>query len=263
MGGNHFAISIYLSMLMILGFGVGSVNAQSPPFLDLTDAKLREGIQYLGFITSKPIVAWGTIVGTKDAAVNLSEGEIVYLQVEPTRAVKAGDRFAILQQAQEVIHPESRKKMGHLIVIAGEVIILGTQEGMATGRINKSFRSILVEDRIAPVPQPPADRISIRPMKKLHGRVLLALEGTENITQKEIIFIDRGAYHGVIVGDRFSICRPSNVSAEVSGTPRGPLPMITVGEGVVISVEEESATALVVKSFQAIYVGDQIVSSGP
>ena len=230
--------------------------------LDLQDAKLREKVQYTSFITTKPLPSWGTIIGTKDAAVNLSEGEIVYIQVATARDVKAGDRFAILHQGQEVIHPQTKKTLGHLIVVSGELLVLTCQQGMATARIEKSFRSVLLGDMIVLPPQRPAATIPIRPMKKLEGIVLLSMEDAQNITQKELIFIDRGSDHGVIMGDRFSIYQDAHFPAEVAEKEKGRLPMPKVGEGVVISVQEESATALIVKSSQAIYVGDKIISGG-
>lgn len=257
-----YFLSIFLVMFMALPFLIDRSGAQTVAALDLQDSKLREKVQYTSFIASKPLPSWGTIVGTKDAAVNLSEAEIVYIQVESARDVKAGDRFAILHRAQEVTHPQTQKKVGHLMVVSGELLVLTSQQGMATARIEKSFRSVLLGDMIVPPPKSPAESIPIRPMKKLEGMVLLSMEGSQNITQKELIFIDRGSYHGVIVGDRFSIYQSAHFPAEVVQKEKGRLPMPKVGEGVVISVQDESATALIVKSSQAIYVGDKIISGG-
>lgn len=253
---------VMLAMLAIFGIRIPFGAAQTVASLEPRDAKLRDTVQYTSFITAKPIPSWGSILGTKDASVHLSEGEIVYIEVESTRDVRAGDRFTILHPAQEVIHPLTKKKMGRLVVVSGEVLILSAKEAMATGRIEKSFRSIREGDLIVPPPKTLPQSISLRSMKRMEGIVLMAMEGSENMTQKELIFIDRGSTHGVIVGDRFSVYQKAHFPAEIIKKKKGQLPMIKVGEVVVVSVQEESATALIVQSSQAIYAGDKVVSGG-
>jgi hypothetical protein len=113
-------------------------------------------------------------------------------------------------------------------------------------------------------PQPPLPQaVPIRNQKKIKGIVLLSPEGAENITEKEIIFIDRGNRDGVIVGDLFSIYQKgaSSVSEEFQKTEKPKLPMVKVGKALVVSVQEETSTALVTHSSQAIYAGDQVVSA--
>ncbi|MCX5908089.1 MAG: hypothetical protein NTY64_13145, partial [Deltaproteobacteria bacterium] len=185
--------------------------------------------------------------GTKDAAVNLSEGEVVYIMVEPGKEVKSGDRFSIVRLDKEVIHPETRKKMGFLVVVSGELVILSGKERMATGRISKSFRSTLLGDLIVPPSQGP-ESISIRVMKKIEAIVLHAAGNVENVTEKEFLYIDQGRQQGVIVGDHLSIYQRGTFSEEILKKEKGKVPMAKVGE--------------VLKSLQAIYIGDKAVSGG-
>jgi hypothetical protein len=114
---------------------------------------------------------------------------------------------------------------------------------------------------IPPQPAPP-QIVPIRDQKKIKGIVLLSPEGAENITEKEVIFIDRGNRDGVIVGDLFSIYQEASASVYEDFTKgeKPKLPMIKVGKAVVVSVQDETSTALVTQSTQAIYVGDQAVS---
>ena len=250
-----FAMSFYFF------FHAGETIAQSSPLLDFNDQKIRDRIQAGGFITTKPISAWGSIVGTKDAAVNLSEGEIVYIMVEPGKEVKSGDRFSIVRLDKEVIHPETRKKMGFLVVVSGELVILSGKERMATGRISKSFQSTLLGDRIVP-PSPGPESISIRVMKKIEAIVLHAAGNVENVTEKEFLYIDQGWQQGVIVGDHLSIYQRGTFSEEILKKEKGKVPMAKVGEAIVVSVQEDTSTAMVLKSLQAIYIGDKAVSGG-
>ena len=68
-------------LVILLGlaiFGVSTEStAQSRQAMDSSQQELRGRIQPVGFITSKPLPSWGTIIGSKGAVVNLSKGEIV------------------------------------------------------------------------------------------------------------------------------------------------------------------------------------------
>ena len=249
-----------LGGILICG-GVPESNAQTNQVLDLNKPALRDLIRASGFITAKPIPSWGSIIGSKDAAVNLTEGEVVYVKLEPGKEAQPGDRFAIVRKAKAVTHPVTKKKLGNMVLVPGELIIVEGKNQVVTAKINKSYRSILEGDMIIP-PQPVLPQaVPIRDQKKIRGIVLLSPEGAENITEKEIIFIDRGNRDGVIVGDLFSIYQEgaASVSEEFVKLEKPKLPMIKVGKAVVVSVQEETSTALVTHSSESIYVGDMVV----
>ena len=245
--------------ILICG-GVPESNAQTDQTLNLGRPGLRDLIRASGFITAKPIPSWGAIIGSKDSAVNLTEGEVVYVQLERGKEVQPGDRFSIVREGEAVTHPVTKKNFGNLVLVPGELTILGGKGKVVTAKINKSFRSVQEGDMIIP-PQPALPQIvPIRDHKKIKGIVLFSREGSENITEKEVIFIDRGNRDGVIVGDHFSIYQRGASAAEMPESEKEKLPMIKVGKAVVVSVQEETSTALVTQSSQAIYVGDQAVS---
>jgi hypothetical protein len=247
--------------ILICG-GVPESNAQTDQVLDLSKSGLRDLIKASGFITAKPIPSWGSIIGSKDSAVNLTEGEVVYVRLESGKEVQPGDRFSIVRQGEDVAHPVTKKNLGKLVLVPGELTILGGKGQVVTAKINKSFRSVQEGDMIIP-PQPaPPQIVPIRDQKKIKGIVLLSPEGEENITEKEVIFLDRGNRDGVIVGDLFSIYQEGSASVyeDFQKGEKPKLPLIKVGKAVVVSVQEETSTALVTHSSQAIYVGDQAVS---
>jgi len=252
-------LGIWLNLLLIFG-GSPKSQAQSIQVLDLSQPKLRDRIQSSGFITSKPIPSWGSIVGTKDAGINLSEGEVVYLKLKPGKEVKVGDRFSIVRLGKSVTHPVTKKKLGHLVVMPGELTILEVKDPLVTAKINKSYRSIYQEDMIVPPTPILPQNIPIRHQKKIDGVVLLSLEDTENISENEFIFIDRGNNDGVMVGDLFSIYQKGRFDDDHLKNKKVDLPLAKVGEAVVISAQEETSTALVTRSSQAIYIGDRVVS---
>lgn len=251
-------LGILLSILICGGFPES--NAQPNEALDLGKPELRDLIQASGYITAKPIPSWGSIIGSKDAAVNLTEGEVVYVQVERGKEVQPGDRFSIVRQGEAVTHPVTEKKLGHRVLVSGELTILEGKDRVATAKINKSFRPVLEGDMIIPLQPVLPQTVPVRNQKKIKGIVLMSVEGEDNITEKEFVFIDRGNRHGVIVGDLFSIYQQGSYSADIPSSEKEKLPLAKVGKAVVVSVQEETSTALVTHSSQAIYAGDKVVS---
>lgn len=253
---------VILSILLIIG-RFSESNAQSNQTLDLSKPIVLDRIQASGYITSKPIPSWGTITASKDPEVSLTEGEVVFIQLEPGKEVQAGDRFAIVRLGRPVTHPVTGHKLGHLVLMPGELIILDGKDEVATAKINKSFTPVYRGDMILPAQPILPQAVPIRTQKKIEGFLVLSLEGMVNISEKEFVFIDRGSQDGVTVGDLFSIYQWPAHQRGLHGESTEEMkemPMSKVGEAVVVSVREETSTALVTHSFQAIYIGDKAVS---
>ena len=255
------ALAIF-SIPFVMG-GFSESNAQSNQSFDLSQPKIRDRIQASGYITSKPIPSWGTIVRSKEGAANLSEGEVVYIQLERGKEVQAGDRFSIVRRGRPVTHPVTKKKLGFLVSAPGELTILERKNDIAIAKINKSYAVILSGDMIVPAKSNLSETVPIRTQKKIEGFVVFSPESTVSISEKEIVFIDRGSADGVIVGDLFSIYqRPARPQGRY-GEPKEEkkeIPLARVGEVVVVSVRPETSTGLVTRSLQPIYLGDLAVS---
>jgi len=259
MGRQKFFWSVGLAVFFVAGILFSYSSAQNVQVLDLSSQNLRDRVYASGFITAEPVPSWGKIVGTKNQAFNLSAGEIIFIKLDSGKTVKPGDRFAIGHVVKEIFLPGAKKKMGDLVAVPGEIMVVSAKEDLVTAKIEKSHSIFFVGDLIlSPLPAPPA-AIPIRSLKNLEGSILLSFEDSKNITEKEIVFIDRGRKDGLIPGDLFSIYQTGFFAQEILKT-KEQLPKFKVGELVVVSVQEETSSALVTKSSQEIHVGDKIAS---
>ncbi len=228
--------------------------------LALFGESTRGYAQSAGFITSKPIPSWGTIVGTQDKVVNLSKGEVVYVQLQPGRTVKPGDRFTLLQVGQTLNHPLTGEEMGQLVTNPGELVIVEGKDWIVTAKVRQSFKPILRGDYILTPAPVRAEAGPTRSLKKIEGRIIFTQEGIENISSNEVVFIDRGSQDGVIVGASFRIYQLSDDFDENLKEDPSRLPLHTVGRAVVVAVQGKTSTALITRSSQGIHVGDQAIS---
>ncbi len=249
---------VILSGLLVCGEG-SECKAQMNQIMDLSNYKIQNLIRSSGLITSKPIPVIATIVGSPEAFDNISQGVIVHLKLQPGTQVIPGDRFTIAHWGREITHPITNHKLGNIVRIAGVLIILEGKGEVIPARVEKSFFPTMYGDLIIPpIPLPPAN-LPLRFAEKIEGTIVASPEEEENITEREVVFIDRGTRDGVIVGDVFSIYQKPYLTKEGEES-KGPLPLFKAGEGVVVSVNVETSTLLVTKSVQALYVGDTIIA---
>jgi len=248
-----------LAALLVMGCWGASeeANAQSAQTLDLS--WVQDKIRASGFIAAQPIPRLGTVVGSQDASGNLSEGDLIYIRLEAGMSVNPGDRLAIARITEEVKHPVTKKRLGQAVVFPGRAVILEGSGQIVPARVEKSFGAIVHGDLILALPSPPPPTVSIRTEGKLQGVVVASVELEWNISEREFVFIDRGTQDGVIVGDLFSIYSLPYYTEETEKS-KVKLPMLKVGEGVVIAASRETSTMMVTQSYQAIYAGDTLVS---
>jgi hypothetical protein len=250
-----------LAVLCGTGFWgtVGQPSAQAGQTLDLSGNLVQDIVYACGFVTNQPVSYLGTIVGSQDASANLSEGDLIYIKLKDGQKVKPGDHLAIGRLSKEISHPVTKKKFGNALYFPGRVVILDGNGPVVPAKIEKSFAPVVHGDFIMTPPPPPQLAVPIRLQEKVKGVILAAVEEEWNITDREVVFIDRGMQDGVIVGDLFSIFTLPYYTKEAS-EDKEKLPLLKVGEGVVVSLTPETSTLLVTKSSQAIYAGDTVMS---
>ncbi len=258
---DRMTLNAGLVILFAVWIFAGFSESQAEPSntLDLTDSHGQSYVRSTGFIASKPVPSLGSIVGSQDETWNLTEGDLVYVRLEPGMQVKAGDQFYLTSLGREVIHPITKKSLGHLLRIPGVVVILDGNGPTVPARIHKSFFQVRYGDTLISPPASLSPAMPIRQSERIQGMVVASPEGEENITEGLAVYIDRGSQDGVIPGDLFTIYQTPYYIEEAK-KDGGKLPQLKVGEGVVVFVNAETSTMLVTKSSQGLYVGDTIVS---
>ena len=92
----------------------------------------------------------------------------------------------------------------------------------------------------------------------LSGVVLAVTEQRNLAGQFDIVYIDQGESSGVIAGDRFQIFRRGDRTPAYAAVANVQLPDRLVGELEVLSVQADTATALLTRSMEVVQRGDRI-----
>jgi len=191
--------------------------------------------------------------------VDLSAGDIIYLDGGKARGLSPGSVFTVVSREQRVIHPYTKESLGRFYHYVGRVRVLSVQENTAIAEIIQSCDPVHVGAVLQPFePEPvPLGRLSaMRPAnypaaeEKLRDAPVIVLSQDEVITlgQDHVVYIDRGADKDVTPGDIYTIYRLN----------REGMPPIVIGELAILSVHKTSSVGKILQSRYPVYIGDRL-----
>jgi len=249
---------------------------------------------YTGFLSDDELDDSGYIHHARDEKIMLTDDDVVFIKLPEDRMVelKQGDKFTIFRVEDKVKHPITRKKIGYLIHIVGELHVTALGEKTASAIITNTNDAIYREDRIRPF-EPLMKTIELKKGKApVVGYIVYASRPDPDLAQEpllaenDIVYIDRGFADGVEVGSVFDILRidennTGKLTAEgyedmlrqmyfeegMSGreilegaTPKHAViyPPDVVGRLVVLNANEYTSTAVISSSNRNITVGDMV-----
>lgn len=200
------------------------------------------------------------IFGTVDTVkVQLTAGDIVYLDGGSGAGLSPGMVLTAVQPAREIVHPVTREVFGRQYNYMGRVRVLSVSDGQAIGEIVQSCLGMRVGVGLKPFkpePVPLARRTPLRPVND--PAPAAALEGAPvilgtplfavSLGQDHVVFLDKGEQDDVLPGDLFTIYRPNKEAR----------PPVVLGELAVLSVQPHSALARILESRYPIYAGDRL-----
>lgn len=196
-----------------------------------------------GYI-SDYINSLGEISGSPEGRSLFGDGDLVYLKTHSP--VDIGNKFYIIRKGQEVIHPATKQKMGYVTEIRGVAEVTKFEYGETLAKILVSFKDISTGDILDTFyeMEPPAVP---KPFRKpdIEGYVLASKDLRIMSSNYNIIYIDKGQADGLQPGD---IMRTLAVGAH--RVPNGTIQ--------IISLQNNTATAVVVHSSGAVMAGNQI-----
>jgi chemotaxis protein MotB len=191
-----------------------------------------------------------------DTRLIIGSRNLLFLRMANFDNVVPGDLYTVYRRIHKVFHPAHGQYIGWLVSIRGivQVTELHLDLGIVTVKVVRAFNAITPGDivtRYAPPPAaepPPPGRI----LPEFAGMVV-ELPARQNLAgQYHVVYVDWGKQEGLMRGDHLDVFRPK------LGRP-----LRWVGELRVLSVQDHSATALIVRSPVNILRGDRLVLKEP
>lgn len=205
----------------------------------------------------------GLLVDSVDNRVLLTKNDLVFLQMQDSSNVNVGDTYGLFQRGALVKHPHSNKPVGTMMNNLGYLQISEVNGASVTAKIVGAYREITRGAELFAY-VPPRAELTLQPATAALTGYLIASRD-EKLTQgtHDIIFIDLGSDDGLQSGNFFYISRPRTVSSEIAKQAGDiKLPDAVLGAAVVIETSRNSASAIVIKSVDAMVIGDRVTLVG-
>lgn len=214
-----------------------------------------------GFITRENLQV-GSIIESPLDHITLSKGDLVYTDIEPGKNDLIGKKYSIYRIVKMVKHPVTRKKMGFLINVVGELELKEFKEERSTALITSSYEDIAIKDFITDqieLEVPLIDPADQPPGKDIQGYIIEAKNELKGVGSGDIVYLDIGSKNGIVPGDRLVVLRIKEETSDLvfrktvfQNSRR------IIGELKVISAKNETAAALVSKSDQELNIGEKV-----
>ncbi|MCX6109313.1 MAG: LysM peptidoglycan-binding domain-containing protein [Proteobacteria bacterium] len=212
------------------------------------------------FIYAKERDALAVITGGRDGEANVAAGNQVFM--EPASSVSVGTIYTVIRPAGEVEDPDSGDFVGYrYYYIANVRVAHATTEKNFVGEIQDSQLGVspgdMVVAYISSKRTVPIDD-SVAAASGVPARIV----AWENIDQEvggrgDIALIDRGSNGGVTVGSYLPIYGTPGFFSLSSGDKGLPTDYSMVGSMRIIDVTDVGACGYIVRSSEAIRIGDR------
>jgi chemotaxis protein MotB len=187
------------------------------------------------------------ILGTRD---------VLYLRLKNPDDVALGDYFTIYRRPQKVFHPRTGQDLGYLVLRLAVVQVTQIDKVLTTVQVRRAFAAVSPGDPVMKF-VPPTEEIAAGDQSSVgdvEGQIVAFQSNMGIMTliaQRNVVYLDRGREDGVRPGDRMEVIRTG-----------GSLPQRVVGELKILSVEDRTATAVILRSVSRILKGDRFKLKG-
>ncbi len=272
MAFKQLVFKLAVLLISLIFVGPFQALADEPPTEESTSplAQLVEneiassrGIDFWSSLSNGMIVreltADGKLIGAKDSKTIFSMGDIVYILLQKESPASSNE-WVLFRKIKKVYHPKTKEFVGDLIEITGTVRAIENHDHTITGQIIRSKDAISLDDEIAAVGT--LMRTATSPegasSDKKDGTIIEVRDNRLDTGEQDIVYIDRGRKDGILPGNRFEILHGGQETGHRFEGKKATLPQRSVGHLVILSTQEQTATARILESSEPISKGDPL-----
>jgi len=214
-----------------------------------------------GFILENGVKPAGMVIGIQNDRILAGDDDIVYTDIGTSQGARGGEKYSIFRKDSTVTHPVTNEVMGTKIIPLGTLQLTDLERKSSRAVVSRVSREISPGSYLLPYLGDSRREISLKmATRELKGYVLDSYSGISIIAAGDIVYIDLGSAQGAEVGNMLYIVRDVVLDQRYAEGRIDKLPQELLGALVILETGKKVATALVVKSIDAIYKGDRLVS---
>jgi hypothetical protein len=243
----------------------GSLDELVPP-----PAWARGDLACAPMLTAEAPKSMFRVVGSQDTVIKKMMGppDILVISGGSAAGLQPGQRYYVRRVIESLMATSQDRSRPFSVHTAGWIQILGVDTYLATATILYACDGILQDDYLEPFTEP---LIAARPLTgntpeyQNMGRIVTGDEASQSGGAGQLMNINRGSNTGVVNGQRFLVFRDKRIE-KVDTTERsdfframaGRLPLVEIGEVLVVAVRPDDSTVQITVSRDAIQTGDFI-----
>lgn len=212
------------------------------------------------FVSQDMIKVAGIILDAEEGQVLMSEKDIVYVKLAQGRKAHVGDKFTIIDDKGEIIHPRTGESIGHKIDILGSLEIAQRGDGLYEALIVHSNKEILKGAQLVDFIEPTKKVVLKKVETSVAGIILFTPGDKELIGTLDTVVIDAGSNDGLEAGNVLYIFREGKKIPDLNSEMTFYTPMRKLGTMVVVETQHNTSTALITMSKSTIFKGDMVKS---
>lgn len=214
-----------------------------------------------GFVLEKNVRPAGTVIGIQNDRILAGDDDIVYTDIGIAQGARGGEKFSIFRKDSTVIHPVTNEVMGTKIIPLGTLQLTDMERRSSRAIIARVSKEISPGSYLMPYQENRRREIPLKmATRDLKGYILDSYSGAGIIAAGDIVYIDLGSAQGAEPGNMLYIVRDVTLDQRYAEGRIDKLPQELLGALVILETGKKVATALVVKSIEAVYKGDRLVS---
>ncbi|MDX2480248.1 MAG: LysM peptidoglycan-binding domain-containing protein [Desulfuromusa sp.] len=201
----------------------------------------------------------GILVDSVDNRILLTKHDMVFLKMKDLSTVTVGDTYGLFQRENEVKDPHTNKSIGTMMKNLGFLQITEVSGETVNAKIGEVFREIARGAELFEYIPQRKEMTLQRGTTDQEGDIIAARDEKNALSTGDIIFINLGSDDGLVSGNLFYISRPRKASDEVikqAGSIQ--LPDAVLGAAITIETKANTASAIIIKSVDAAFIGDKV-----
>jgi len=204
----------------------------------------------------------GRIIAGQHSRLILGEDDIAFTDIGSEMGAVDGQKFTILRKATTISHPRTNEIIGTKCYPLGTLQLTQVTPQGSRAIIVNSFKEVEPGDWLTPYQEIRRREISLKmATRPIKGMIVDSYSGHDTVAAGDVVYLDLGKHQGVEVGNMFYVVREVAVEKMLVDKVIKQLPYEVVGALVVVETGNRTATALVVKSIDAIFKTDIVVTA--
>ena len=167
--------------------------------------------------------------------------------------------YALVRPGQTYKDPDDGSVIGYEAIPIGAVEVRDPGEP-ATAVLSRTYREALIGDRLLPVESDAfqTDFYPHAPDHVIGGRIIAAFDGISQISQFQVVAINRGTRHGLEAGHVLQIMQSGGLVADPHGKKKVQLPDQPAGQLLVFKTTPRLSYGLVMNVTRPAHLLDKV-----